>query len=117
MLYLREDEVIKAVTIDCCDIRDWDTFHSAFEKAFGFPGWYGRNSNAWIDIMTNLDEWGYSDFEISHGEMVLLQLANASALKRAAPEILVDTLEMAAFCNWRRAEVGRSPYLIVSCYA
>ena len=35
--------MFRKVTIDCLAIRDWETFHDAFEQAFGFPGWYGRN--------------------------------------------------------------------------
>jgi hypothetical protein len=67
--------------------------------------------------MTWLDEDDMSDFKALPGECVLLDLSNASELKRIAPDILAATLEMVAFCNWRRAEKGYSPLLLVSCYA
>lgn len=108
--------MIRTVTIICLAIRDWETFHDEFERAFGFPGWYGRNLNAWIDCMTNLDE-ADSDFKALPGEIVALDLSHAGELKRIAPEILNDILELAAFCNWRRIERGRPPLLLVSCYA
>ena len=41
------------VRIDGDRIVDWDTFHNVFTEAFGFPGFYGRNMNAWIDCLTN----------------------------------------------------------------
>lgn len=109
--------MIRTVTINCLAIRDWETFHDAFEQAFGFPGWYGRNLNAWIDCMSSLDEDDMSDFKVIPGEIVSLELSHASELKRIAPEILTTTLEMAAFCNWCRTEKGYPPLLLVSCNA
>ncbi len=36
-------------------ITDWDTFHDAFAATLGFPGFYGRNMDAWIDCVTSVD--------------------------------------------------------------
>lgn len=44
------------VKLDTRPITDWLTFHTVFAKSFGFPGFYGRNMNAWIDCMTSLDD-------------------------------------------------------------
>ncbi|RWR04709.1 barstar family protein [Paenirhodobacter populi] len=107
--------MIRTVTISCLAIRDWETFHDAFEQAFGFAIWYGRNLNARIDCMSWLDKDDMSDFKVLPGEIVLLELSHASELKRIVPDIL--TVEMAAFCNWRRTEKGYPPLLLVSCYA
>ena len=43
------------VIIDTARINDWDSFHTIFAEAFGFPGFYGRNMDAWIDCLTSLD--------------------------------------------------------------
>jgi RNAse (barnase) inhibitor barstar len=43
------------VKLDTRRIRDWDTFHDLFAEVFGFPGFYGRNMDAWIDCMTWLE--------------------------------------------------------------
>jgi hypothetical protein len=32
-----------------------EDFHDIFNEAFGFPAFYGRNMNAWIDCLTSLD--------------------------------------------------------------
>ena len=48
----------RIVTIDADRLSDWAGFHDAFAAAFGFPGWYGRNLNAWIDLFTHMDEDG-----------------------------------------------------------
>jgi RNAse (barnase) inhibitor barstar len=44
------------VKLDTGRITDWNTFHDVFAEVFGFPGFYGRNLNAWIDCMTYLDD-------------------------------------------------------------
>ena len=44
------------VAVDFNEIGDWDTFHEVFAKAMGFPEFYGRNNNAWIDCMSYIDD-------------------------------------------------------------
>lgn len=44
------------VSLDCNKFHDWPSFHEEFAKAFGFPDFYGKNMNAWIDCMTYLDD-------------------------------------------------------------
>ncbi len=43
------------VRIDCDRIIDWESLHDVFAEALGFPGFYGRNMNAWVDCLTSLD--------------------------------------------------------------
>ena len=43
------------IDIDSNRIKNRDFFHDCFSKAFGFPYFYGRNMDAWIDCMTSLD--------------------------------------------------------------
>jgi hypothetical protein len=45
----------KNVQIDGSKITDWDSFHDCFSGMLGFPGFYGRNMDAWNDCMTCLD--------------------------------------------------------------
>jgi RNAse (barnase) inhibitor barstar len=108
--------MLTSVTVDCAKISDWDTFHDAFAQAFGFPDFYGRNLSAWTDCMTRLDE-DFSSIQVAPGGLVVLDLANADILKRQAPAILAELLEMAAFVNWRRIKAGGAPILILSGYA
>ena len=44
------------IALDTGRITDRDTFHTVFAEAFGFPDFYGRNMNAWIDCITCLDD-------------------------------------------------------------
>lgn len=106
----------RTVAVDCAKIKDWHSFHEVFAETFGFPDFYGHNSAAWTDCMTRLDE-EFSTIQVARGELVILQLESAEKLKAAAPSVLSDLLEMCAFVNWRRIEVGEPPILLVSGYA
>lgn len=44
------------VSIPADRILDWQSFHDVFAEAMGFPSYYGRNMDAWIDCMTYADE-------------------------------------------------------------
>lgn len=37
-------------------IVGWESFHDVFAETLGFPAFYGRNMDAWIDCMTSADE-------------------------------------------------------------
>jgi len=43
------------VTVPVEKITDWPSFHDVFHETLGFPKFYGRNMNAWIDCMTSID--------------------------------------------------------------
>jgi len=54
------------VTVPVEKITDWPSFHDVFQETLGFPKFYGRNMNAWIDCMTSIDtpEDGLSGAEL-----------------------------------------------------
>jgi len=61
------------VEIDTRRITDWASFHDVFAEVFGFPGFYGRDMDAWIDCLTYLDspEDGMSRICVELGYVVL----------------------------------------------
>ena len=101
------------VRIDGSLISGWDSFHDAFTAAMGFPEFYGRNMNAWIDCMTSLDEPrdGLTSVHARDGEPLTLHVDNADVLP---DEIFGALNECAAFVNWRRIETSQSPGLVLS---
>ncbi len=103
----------RVVAIDCRRILDRSSFHDVFAEAFGFPEFYGRNMDAWIDCMTNLDS-EFSRVRIETGEILVLRLDHASALKSGAPELWNDLVECSAFVNHRRLDSGESAILALS---
>lgn len=106
----------KSVSVDCREIVDVESFHDVFAKAFGFPEFYGRNRDAWIDCIMRLDE-PFSGVSVACGQIVCLSLDHAAELKARLPDVFSDILEMAAFVNWRRIEVGEAPVMVVAADA
>jgi len=101
------------VRLDARRIRDWDTFHTVFAEVFGFPSFSGRNMNAWIDCMTDLDDPG-TGMTAVHGTVsdpVVLCLDHAGALPAELREAIS---ECAAFVNWRRIELGNPAILALA---
>ncbi len=72
------------VRIDARWITDWDAYHDVFAEAFGFPNFFGRNGNAWIDCMGDLDdpEAGMTQIHVAPGQVLALQIDNAADLRR-----------------------------------
>jgi RNAse (barnase) inhibitor barstar len=101
------------VHVDGSLILDWDSFHDVFASAFGFPDFYGRNMNAWIDCMTSLDspEDGMTTVHGTTTGPVVLHLDNA---KEVPKEIFEALMEDSAFVNWRRLQVGEPAILMLA---
>ena len=96
------------VRIDADHISDWPTFHAVFAKAFGFPQFYGKNMDAWIDCLTSLDYRAaeMTTVHVDPGGIVALIIDYAAGFKRRCPEQFDALVNCAAFVNWRRIEVG-----------
>jgi RNAse (barnase) inhibitor barstar len=105
--------------IDASRIVDSESFHSVFASAFGFPEFYGRNMNAWIDCLTSLDDpdAGMTTVQISPGQTLPLVIEHARDLKARCPELFAALIECAAFVNWRRIESGEPAVLALALYA
>lgn len=103
------------VFIDADVITDWDSFHDVFAERFGFPDFYGRNMNAWIDCMTCLDEEdGMSSVSVKPGEFVVICLSNVRAFKMRCRDVYDELIECTAFVNYRRIEIGYAAILALS---
>ena len=111
-------EIVRA-RIEGESIRDWNSFHDEFQRVFGFPDFYGRNMNAWIDCMTSLASPGdgMTKIHCPAGGALVLEIPDAKDLKKRRPELLEAILECAAFVNFRLLDAGESPVLIISCDA
>ena len=94
-------------------ITDWNSFHDTFAAALGFPNYYGRNMNAWVDCLTYEDD-GMNAFPVEPGDVLTLQLKDCKAFRARCPEIYEALVDSAAFVNWRRIELGDRPILALS---
>ena len=104
------------VSLDCNKIKDWESFHDEFRRVFGFPDFYGKNMNAWVDCLTSLDapEDGMTAVHCEPGRVLTLQLENVKDFQRRCPEQYKALIECAAFVNWRRLEVDEHSVLALS---
>lgn len=92
---------------------DWDSFHDVFEQALGFPEYYGRNMDAWIDCLTYADDAdsGMVTNPVASGDLLTLAITDAAEFKQRCPEQFDALIECTAFVNYRRREVGDGPVL------
>ena len=116
MTFTYISEHIASVKINASKILNWKSFHSYFQREFGFPEFYGRNVNAWMDCMEDLDKPDHrmSTFTIKKGQMLVLHLTNVEELKSKAPDIYNMLLECPAHINRNRMTSGELPLLILS---
>ncbi len=98
-------------------IVDFDSFHEESRRVFGFPDFYGRNMNAWIDCLTYLyDGDGMSRFTLRQGEVLRIEVVSAGRWRRDSPETLDALVDCTAFVNQRYVAAGQAPPLhLVIC--
>ena len=108
--------ITSRVSLDCKNIKDWDSFHDEFARVFGFPDFYGRNMDAWIDCITSLDspDDGMSTVHCGVGTVLTLELENVKAFADRCPDQYQALIQCAAFVNWRRLEHGEPSVLALS---
>lgn len=101
------------VRIDFHKIRDRDGFHSAFSAEMGFPDFYGRNMDAWIDCMSYIDEpdAGMSSVTVNPGESLKIFAEGVESALSKCPDVFIDFVECTAFVNRRFIESGTTTRL------
>jgi RNAse (barnase) inhibitor barstar len=97
-------------------IVDWASFNDVFSEIMGFPDFYGRNMNAWIDCMSYLDspEDGMTKIHCTPPKVVVLHLEDAKNFKVRCPEIYDALIECSAFVNYRKLEAKEPAVLALA---
>ena len=105
----------KEVEVDASEILDWPSFHSVFAKAFGFPAFYGRNLNAWIDCLTYVEQDdGMSAIVLAPGESLDLLVRNGKNWGKAAPDVVAGFSDAVDAVNQRISAAGADPRIRVT---
>jgi hypothetical protein len=100
------------VQLNGAKIKDWDAFHTESQAAFGFPDFYGRNMDAWIDSLSTLREGdGMSKFQLGPDETLEIELLHSAMMRKQAPEILGALKEVTSIVNQLYIENGEEPAL------
>jgi Barstar (barnase inhibitor) len=101
-------------TIDTGKIHDWPSFHAQSAEAFGFPDFYGRNLNAWVDCLSYLSEGdGMTRFALGPDEQLFIKLLGAESFTKSQPEIWQAFSESVALVNQRYISAGAMPRLVL----
>ena len=101
------------VTIPAHEIVDWDSFHAVCRAVLGFPEFYGRNMDAWIDCMVSVDDpaSGMTQPYIAPGGLMGLAIADVDDFSRRCPEQYKALVECVAFVNQDRVWKSQTPVL------
>jgi RNAse (barnase) inhibitor barstar len=104
------------VRIPTSRITDWDSFHRVFAEVMGFPDFYGRNMDAWIDCMSSLDSPNdkMSKIQCVPPDVVVLNLEGAKTFREKHRELYDAVVEGCAFVNYRKLETGESAVLALA---
>jgi hypothetical protein len=105
--------VTPTVTIPVERLTDWPSFHDTFQRELGFPDFYGRNMDAWIDCMTSVDtpSDGLTAVNVQPGEVLALRIDGPFEFRRRCPEQYDALIECTAFVNYRRVSNFEPPVL------
>jgi hypothetical protein len=101
-------------TVDLSAVRSWSDLDELWAEALGFPNWYGRNRDAWLDIMSSLDEIGMVERPFEGRGPILIRVGGVEALADRHPEVLVELVALTAAANerYRHSESGRALALV-----
>lgn len=100
------------IKIDFERIIDWETFHSVFSEAMGFPDFYGNNNNAWIDCMSYLDEdTGMTKIIVEPGQSLNIIVSGTKVAIESASEVFLGFIDIVAAVNRRYIEANTTTRL------
>ena len=91
-------------------ITDFASFHEECSRVFGFPDFYGRNMDAWIDCMSSLrDDDEMISLLLEPHELLHLEVPDAERLRERVPEVFAALTDCTAFVNRRFTTAGELP--------
>ncbi len=106
----------RIISVPTEKITDRNSFHEVFSKCFGFPEFYGKNMDAWVDCMGYLDspESSMSSVTVPADGIAIIQLEDAESFKNRCSEQYNDLVECTSFVNMRCVSAGRTPILALA---
>lgn len=91
---------------------DWSSFHLESQEKFGFPAFYGRNMDAWVDCLSGVrDGDGMSSILLASDETLHIEILHSEIFCSKAPQILAALEDCLDAINERYVEEGQSPAL------
>jgi len=93
-------------------ITDWNSFHDLSVQAFGFPEFYGRNMDAWVDCLSYLrDDDGMCKFRLKPQERLQIEITGSADLHRRLPDLVEEIEFCCTAINDRCEDYEEAPVL------
>lgn len=90
----------RTVNLDLLEVTNWYSFHEMFKRELGFPDFYGRNMDAWIDCMGDIHEdTGMTNLFLPYDTGLTLRFINSKFFKFKHPQIYITLKDCTAFVN------------------
>ena len=103
------------IELDANEMLTWDAFHTHCQARLGFPAFYGRNLNAWIDCLTYVEQDdGMSAIVLAPGESLDLLVRNGKNWGKAAPDVVAGFSDAVDPVNQRISAAGADPRIRVT---
>ncbi len=107
------------IQVDAHRLTDAAGLHTVMAEAFGFPATYGKNLDALVDCLSDLDKpaTGMSRVHLFPGQVALLAIHHLDETGKNGPKILsqVHALnDVVALVNFRRLQAKQMPLLAVA---
>jgi predicted N-formylglutamate amidohydrolase len=101
------------IRLETKGVTDRESFFTVFSELMGFPDFFGRNWDAWIDCMRSVDapDEGLSQVTVAPGELLHIEIVDAEEFAHRAPELFQHFMDCTAFVNQSRQQMGRPPVL------
>ncbi len=105
---------MKIISVPTSEITNWESFHDVMLRALKLPDFYGKNMDALIDCLTDAGEPETGMCGVAEPGGICLHLSDARELKARCQDVFESLVELVAFVNYRRIEVGEGPVLMLS---
>lgn len=100
------------IQLDGRHMTDWSSFHTESQAKFGFPDFYGRNMDAWVDCLSGVrDGDGMSSIVLETDETLDIEILHSDTFRAKSPHILAVVQDCLDAVNERFVEEGQPPAL------
>lgn len=88
------------IHLDLSQVKNWDTFHEMFKRELGFPDYYGKNMDAWIECIGDIHgDVGMTNLSLPYDTGLTLCFTHARFFKYKHPNIYKAIRECTDFAN------------------
>ena len=96
-------------------ISDRESFHDVFARVLGFPQYYARNMDAWVELVSTIDTASATAIQVGRKGVLTLALDGAEGFRVEHPDLWDELIDSAGSVNFRRIVRGE-PAVVALAY-